>query len=104
MVSAYGTSKGALGSMTRAMAAELGPMGITVNSLTPGVSATETFLGIYTQVGVDLMAKGLPLARACDNDDTTGALLLLASDAGAYITGANICIDGGMTSTFSMGG
>ena len=104
MVSAYGTSKGALGSMTRVMAAELGPMGITVNSLTPGVSATETFVNIYSQVGVDLMAKGLPLARACENDDTTGALLMLASDAGSYITGANICIDGGMTSTFSLGG
>ena len=104
MVSAYGTSKGALASMTRSMAAELGPMGITVNSLTPGVSATETFVSIYTQVGVDMMSKGLPLARACDNDDTTGALLLLSSDAGSYITGTNICIDGGMTSTFSIGG
>jgi NAD(P)-dependent dehydrogenase (short-subunit alcohol dehydrogenase family) len=104
MVSAYGTSKGALGSMTRVMAAELGPMGITVNSLTPGVSATETFVGIYTQVGVDMMAKGLPLARACENDDANGALLLLASDEGSYITGSNICVDGGMTSTFSLGG
>ena len=104
MVSAYGTSKGALASMTRTMAAELGPMGITVNSLTPGVSATETFVGIYSQVGVDMMSKGLPLARACENEDTTGALLLLASDAGSYITGTNICIDGGMTSTFSLGG
>jgi 3-oxoacyl-[acyl-carrier protein] reductase len=103
MVSAYGTSKGALGSMTRVMAAELGPMGITVNSLTPGVSATETFVNFYTQGGVDMMAKGLPLKRGCENDDTTGALLLLASDAGSYITGANICIDGGMTSTFSFG-
>jgi gluconate 5-dehydrogenase len=103
MVSAYGTSKGALASMTRVMAAELGPMGITVNSLTPGVSPTDTFVGLYTQVGVDLMAKGLPVGRACDNDDTAGALVLLASDAGAYITGANICVDGGMTSTFSLG-
>jgi len=103
MVSAYGTSKGAVASMTRTMAAELGPMGITVNSLTPGVSATETFVNFYSQVGVDLMSKGLPLARACANDDTAGALLLLASDAGSYITGANVCVDGGMTSTFSLG-
>ena len=104
MVCAYGTSKGALAAMTRTMAAELGPMGITVNSLTPGVSATETFVNIYTQVGVDMMAKGLPLARGCENEDTAGALLLLASDEGSYITGTNICIDGGMTSTFSLGG
>jgi NAD(P)-dependent dehydrogenase (short-subunit alcohol dehydrogenase family) len=103
MVSAYGTSKGALGSMTRSMAAELGPMGITVNSLTPGVSATEKFVELYSEFGVTLMSKGLPLGRACDDDDTVGALLLLASDAGAYITGTNICVDGGMTSTFSLG-
>jgi gluconate 5-dehydrogenase len=103
MVTAYGTSKGALASMTRTMAAELGPMGITVNALTPGVSATETFVKLYSEFGVTLMSKGLPLARACENDDTTGALLLLASDAGSYITGANICVDGGMTTTFSLG-
>jgi gluconate 5-dehydrogenase len=103
MVSAYGTSKGAVAAMTRTMAAELGPMGITVNALTPGVSATETFVNFYSQVGVDLMSKGLPLGRACVNDDTAGALLLLASEAGSYITGANFCVDGGMTSTFSIG-
>jgi NAD(P)-dependent dehydrogenase (short-subunit alcohol dehydrogenase family) len=103
MVAAYGTSKGALASMTRTMAAELGPMGITVNALTPGVAATETFVNFYSEFGVTLMSKGLPLARACENEDTVGALLLLASDAGSYITGANLCVDGGMTSTFSMG-
>jgi NAD(P)-dependent dehydrogenase (short-subunit alcohol dehydrogenase family) len=103
MVSAYGTSKGALASMTRTMAAELGPMGITVNALTPGVSATEKFVELYSEMGVSLMSKGLPLARACVDDDTVGALLLLASEAGSYITGANICVDGGMTTTFSLG-
>jgi NAD(P)-dependent dehydrogenase (short-subunit alcohol dehydrogenase family) len=100
MVSAYGTSKGALASMTRGIAAELGPMGITVNSLTPGVSATETFVSLYSEFGVTLMSKGLPLARACTNDDITATLLLLASEQGGYITGTNFCVDGGMTSTF----
>jgi len=103
MVSAYGTSKGALAAMTRTMAAELGPMGITVNALTPGVSATEKFVELYSEMGVTLMSKGLPLARACVDDDTVGALLLLASEAGSYITGANLCVDGGMTTTFSLG-
>jgi NAD(P)-dependent dehydrogenase (short-subunit alcohol dehydrogenase family) len=103
MVSAYGTSKGALASMTRVMAAELGPMGITVNALMPGVSATEKFVEFYSDFGVQLMAKGLPLGRPCTDDDTKGALLLLASEAGSYITGAMINVDGGMTSTFSLG-
>jgi len=104
MVSAYGTSKGALAAMTRNMAAELAPMGITVNSLTPGISATEKFVEFYSEVGVELMSKTLPVARACKDEDTIGALLLLASDAASYMTGANICIDGGMTTTFSLGG
>jgi NAD(P)-dependent dehydrogenase (short-subunit alcohol dehydrogenase family) len=104
MVTAYGTSKGAVAAMTRTMAAELGSMGVTVNSLTPGVSATEKFVEFYTDVGVQLMSKNLPLARPCEDEDTIGALLLLASDAGSYLTGANICIDGGMTTTFSLSG
>ena len=103
MVTAYGTSKGAVAAMTRTMAAELGPMGVTVNSLTPGVSATEKFVEFYTNVGVELMSKSLPVARACKDEDTIGALLLLASDAASYMTGANICVDGGMTTTFSLG-
>ncbi|MBW2315954.1 MAG: SDR family oxidoreductase [Deltaproteobacteria bacterium] len=101
MVSAYGTSKGALASMTRGMAAELGPNGITVNALTPGVSATEKFVELYSEFGVTLMSKGLPLGRALEDEDTNAALLLLASEAGGYITGTNLCVDGGMTSTFS---
>ncbi len=101
MVSAYGSSKGGVAAMTRGMAAELGPMGITVNALTPGVSATEKFVELYSEFGVTLMSKGLPLGRACDDEDTVGALLLMASDAGSYITGALLNVDGGMTSCFA---
>jgi NAD(P)-dependent dehydrogenase (short-subunit alcohol dehydrogenase family) len=103
MVSAYGTSKGGLAAMTRGMAAELGPMGITVNALTPGVSATEKFIELYSEFGVTLMSQGIPLKRACGDDDTLGALLLLASDQGSYITGTTINVDGGMTACFSSG-
>jgi len=54
----------------RVMAAELGPMGITVNALTPGVSATEKFVEFYSDFGVQLMAKGLPLGRPCRRSST----------------------------------
>ena len=74
------------------------------DALTPGVSATEKFVELYSEFGVTLMSKGLPLARACEDDDTQAALLLLASDQGSYITGATLNVDGGMTSTFSAGG
>ncbi len=103
MVSAYGTSKGALASMTRNLAAELGPMGVTVNSLAPGVAATETFVGFFTEFGVDMLANGLPMGRPCTDEDTAAALVYLASDASRYVTGTTLTVDGGMTNTLSMG-
>lgn len=103
MVSAYGTSKGALASMTRNLAIELGPMGITVNSLAPGVVATETFLGSFTEIGVQLLSGRLAVGRACEDDDLGAALVLLASEESRYITGSTLFVDGGMTSTFGLG-
>lgn len=103
MVSAYGTSKGGLASMTRQLAAELSRLGVTVNSIVPGVTPTETFVGSFTQIGVDMMSKGLPAGRPCTEDDATAALVLLASDAGGYITGTTLCVDGGMSAVFPMG-
>lgn len=103
-INAYGTSKGALGSMTRNLAVELGGTGVTVNSIVPGVSATETFLGSFTQIGVDLLATLLPVGRACDDDDLEGVIVFLASESSRYLTGTTIYVDGGMTSSFPMGG
>jgi NAD(P)-dependent dehydrogenase (short-subunit alcohol dehydrogenase family) len=102
MVSAYGSSKGGLASMTRNLASELAAVGITVNSLAPGASATETFVGSFTEIGVDLLAKGLPVPRACTDDDLAAALVFMASDHSGYMTGTTLFIDGGMSSTFPM--
>jgi NAD(P)-dependent dehydrogenase (short-subunit alcohol dehydrogenase family) len=100
MVSAYGSSKGGLASMTRNLASELTAVGITVNSLAPGASATETFVGSFTEIGVDLLAKGLPVARACTDDDLGAALVFMASEHSRYMTGSTLFVDGGMSSTF----
>jgi NAD(P)-dependent dehydrogenase (short-subunit alcohol dehydrogenase family) len=102
MVSAYGSSKGGLASMTRNLASELTAVGITVNSLAPGASATETFVGSFTEIGVDLLAKGLPVARACTDDDLGAALVFMASEHSRYMTGSTLFVDGGMSSTFPM--
>jgi gluconate 5-dehydrogenase len=104
LVAAYGTSKGALASMTRNAAAELGRSGVTVNSLVPGTSATETFVGYFTEFGVELMSNQLPVGRPCTDEDTAAALVYLASEASSYMTGATLTVDGGMTATFPMGG
>ena len=100
-IAAYGTSKAAMASMTRCIAAEVGPLGITVNALLPGIAATETFVGQYTEAAAEILGKRLPLGRAAEEDDLTGALLLLASDAGRYITGETIAVDGGMTNVMA---
>lgn len=102
MVSAYGSSKGGLASMTRNLASELTVMGITVNSLAPGASATETFVGSFTEIGVEILSKGLPVARACNDDDLSAALVFLASEHSGYMTGSTLFVDGGMSATFPM--
>jgi len=96
-VPAYGTSKGALMAFTRHLAAEVGRFGVTVNGLCPGIVATEKFVETFTEsVPVDTGAA-LPIARPNRPEDLSGPLLLLASEAGAGITGSTLFVDGGMT-------
>ncbi len=102
-VSAYGTSKGALASMTRNLAAELSSEGVTVNSLAPGPVATQTFVDYFTEFGVELMSKGVPVGRPAVDDDLGAALVFLASEASRYVTGSTLTVDGGMSTTFPTG-
>ena len=97
---AYGASKGGLLALTKAMAVELTPMGITVNAICPGVVATEKFVSYFTESTPVLLSKGLPLGRPTTDQDLAGILILLASDAGNGITGATVPVDGGMTTAF----
>ena len=92
---AYGTSKGAVMTFTRAMAKELGPKGIRVNSLCPGMVATA-FHDTFTKDEVrTAVAAGTPLRRQGNPQEVARTVANLVSDDSSFVTGANIDINGG---------
>lgn len=93
---AYNTTKGGVVNFTRALAAEWGKYGITVNSICPGYFPTRMTRGTLEYAG-DLLTAATPLGRLGGEEDLKGAALLFASDAGAFITGQNLAIDGGLS-------
>jgi len=93
---AYGVAKAGVVMLTRTLARELGPYGIRVNSIAPGMIKTDFSLPSWTNP--ELLKKieaSLPLGRAGETADLVGAALLLASNASGFITGHTILIDGG---------
>lgn len=93
---AYATSKAAVMTFTRSMAKELGPKGIRVNALCPGMIAT-TFHDVFTKDAVrENVANATPLRRQGAAHETADAAVYLASDEASFITGANVDINGGM--------
>ena len=94
---AYNTSKGAVVNFTRALAAEWGEHGITVNAIAPGFFPSKMTRGTLERVGADALAAASPLRRLGDDDDLKGAALLFASAAGKHITGQILVVDGGVS-------
>jgi 3-oxoacyl-[acyl-carrier protein] reductase len=92
---AYATAKAGVIQLTKALALELAFKGIRVNAIAPGFVVTEINRGFLTSgPGAD-MTRDIPVGRFGEERDLDGALLLLASDAGRFITGATIVVDGG---------
>jgi len=96
MLSIYASMKAALMSFTRSMAAEFAPHGIRVNALAPGPVDTD-MMRKNPQETSEAMVAGTLVRRLATADEMVGAALLLTSDAGSYITGQVIMVDGGGT-------
>ncbi len=95
--SAYCATKGGLISMAHGQAIELGGFGITVNCISPGPILTDLPRKVMSETQRDQIATRTALGRWGETAELAGPALLLASDAGAYMTGANLVVDGGVT-------
>jgi NAD(P)-dependent dehydrogenase (short-subunit alcohol dehydrogenase family) len=91
----YTASKAALQGLTRAAAKELGPYGITVNAVCPGLFDTELTREHATPEQLEAAAKSFPIRRLGEAVEVADLICFLASDAAGYITGASLDINGG---------
>lgn len=93
----YATSKGAILTYTRALSTELGPEGIRVNAVAPGLILGTSFHNTHTtKESAAKTTAGIPIQRAGNADDVARAVLYLASEYDGFITGATLDINGGV--------
>ena len=95
----YAAAKGGIIGLTKTLALELGPFGITVNAIAPGYIKTERIAqaswGMPLPQAEKMFVQSLPLRRAGKPDDIAGVVAMLCSDAGAYVSGATLDVNGG---------
>ncbi|MCR4689197.1 MAG: SDR family oxidoreductase [Saccharofermentans sp.] len=91
----YSASKGAIDSYVKALAKELGPSGIRVNAVSPGVVMTD-MMSSYTEEDIDALREETPLERIGTPDDIAKTVYFIASDSSSFITGQIIGVNGGL--------
>ncbi|HTR98278.1 MAG TPA: SDR family oxidoreductase, partial [Bacteroidota bacterium] len=95
-VPSYAASKGAVAQVTKALANEWTPLGITVNAIAPGYMATNNTAPLRADVARSRsILERIPAGRWGTPDDLAGAVVFLASDAAAYVSGHVLVVDGG---------
>ncbi|MEO5701757.1 MAG: SDR family NAD(P)-dependent oxidoreductase [Casimicrobiaceae bacterium] len=94
-IAAYAASKAALISLTQTLALEFASLGIRVNAIAPGYVETDINREFLNSPDGEALGRRVPMRRFGAVEDLDGALLLLASDAGRYMTGSTITVDGG---------
>lgn len=97
---AYAASKGALISMTKILGTQLGPYGITVNSLSPGLVRSEISAPTFDAMPAGALENAIPLGRAASLDEMADAAVYLIGPGATYVNSVDLIVDGGLINSY----